>query len=256
MSFENKTIVITGGAQGIGESCTRIFHRDHGQVVILDVDEAAGEELSRKLGDRALFIKCNVARESEVKNAMQQAVATFGSLDVLVNNAGILRYSTVTETTEEEWDLVMDVNLKGSFLCAKHAIPYMMEKGSGAVINMSSAQAFLVQEQVAAYCTTKTALIGLTRSIAVDYAPQVRSVAICPGTVDTPLNRKAFAMSPDPEAVLQECKDMHVLKRIAGADEIGELVAFVAGEKAPFITGQVIRIDGGLGIKAEGSKKN
>ncbi|MEX0772599.1 MAG: glucose 1-dehydrogenase [Balneolales bacterium] len=256
MSFKNKTIIITGGAQGIGGSCTTIFHREKGNVVILDVDETAGKALSERLGDRAIFIKCNVSQESEVKSAMEQAIARFGSLDVLVNNAGILRYASVTDTTEEEWDLMMDINLKGFFLCAKHALPHMMEKGDGVVINMSSAQAHTVQENVAAYCTTKTAVLGLTRSIAVDYAPQVRCVAICPGTVDTPMNRKAFQLSPDPEAVLQETKDMHVLKRIADPDEIGELVAFVASNKSPFITGQDIRIDGGLGIKTEGSKKN
>ncbi|MEX0686809.1 MAG: glucose 1-dehydrogenase [Balneolales bacterium] len=256
MSFKNKTIVITGGAQGIGESCARIFHREKGNVVILDIDQSSGNRLSEQLGERALFISCDVSNEAEVQDAMRQAVNEFGSLDILVNNAGILKYATVTELSVEDWDLVMSVNLKGSFLCAKHAIPYMMEQGDGVVINMSSVQAFLVQEKVSAYCTSKTALLGLTRSIAVDYAPQVRCVAICPGTVDTPLNRQAFQMSPDPEAVLQECKDMHLLKRIAGTDEIAELVAFVASGKAPFITGQAIRIDGGLGIKAEGSKKD
>jgi len=255
MTFENKTVVITGGAQGIGESCTKIFHREKANVTILDVDEAAGKKLCEQLGDRALFIKCDVSNENEVVNAMQQTLEKFGGLDVLVNNAGILRYAAVTELSEEDWDAVMNINVKGAFLCAKHAIPHIMKKGAGTVINMSSAQAFIVQENVSAYCTSKTALLGLTRSIAVDYAPQIRCVAICPGTVDTPMNRKAFQLSPDPEAVLQECKDMHLLKRIAGTDEIGELVVFVASEKSPFITGQAIRIDGGLGVKVEGSKK-
>lgn len=255
MSFKGKTIVITGGAKGIGAGCAEIFYRQQGHVVILDVDEAAGEECCQDLGERALFVHCDVSDEKQVKEAMKQAVDEFGGLDVLVNNAGIIRYSTVTETSEEQWDTVLNINLKGAFFCAKHAIPYMMEEGKGVVINMSSVQAFVTQEKVAPYVTSKSALIGLTRSIAVDYAPKVRSVAICPGGVDTPMNRDAFQQSPDPEQVRQETIDLHLTGRMAQPGDIGELVAFVASEKGSFINGQPIRIDGGMGIKVAGSKK-
>lgn len=256
MSFTNKTIVVTGGAKGIGAGCVRIFHRENGNIVVLDPDEETGKALCRELGDRTLYIKCDISKESEVKSAMEQTVTEFGSLDVLVNNAGIMKYSAVTETSQEEWDQVLGVNVKGAFLCSKHAIPYMQEKGAGVVINMSSVQAYITQEKVAAYVTSKSALIGLTRSIAVDYAPEVRSVAICPGGVDTPLNRDAFQMSSDPEQVRQETIDIHLLKRMAQPEEIGELVAFVASDKGSFITGQPIRIDGGIGAKVAGSKKD
>lgn len=256
MSFENKTIVVTGGAKGIGAGCVNIFHRQKGNVALLDVDEMAGEKFCQQLGDRTLFIKCDVSKESEVKSAMEQTVTELGGLDILVNNAGVLQYSKVTETSEQEWDSVLDINVKGAFLCAKHAIPYMLEKGAGVVINMSSVQVYVTQENVAAYVTSKSALIGLTRSIAVDYAPRIRSVAICPGAVDTPLNRKAFQMSPDPDQVRQETIDLHLVKRMAEPEEIGELVAFVASDKGSFITGQPIRIDGGIGAKVEGSKKD
>lgn len=256
MSFNDQTIVITGGGKGIGAGCARIFHRDGGNVVILDTDKAAGEALCKQLGDRALFIQCDVSQETQVKDAMEQAVATFTGLRVLVNNAGIMQYARVTETSQEDWDRVIGVNVTGAFLCAKHAIPYMLEHGTGVVINMSSVQAYITQEKVAAYVTSKSALIGLTRSIAVDYAPQVRSVAICPGGVDTPLNRAAFQLSPDPEQVRQETIDIHLVKRMAQPEEIGELVAFVASEKGSFITGQSIRIDGGIGAKVAGSKKD
>ncbi|MDZ7693464.1 MAG: SDR family oxidoreductase [Balneolaceae bacterium] len=132
----------------------------------------------------------------------------------------------------------------------------MQENGSGVVVNMSSVQAFVTQEKVAAYATSKAALIGLTRSIAVDYAPNIRSVAVCPGGVDTPLNREAFRQSPDPEAVRQETIDIHLVKRMASQEEIGELVAFLASEKGSFITGQPVRIDGGIGLKVAGSKQD
>ena len=255
MFFKDKTVVVTGGAKGIGAACCRAFYRENARVVILDTDPA-GQILADELGDRALFIQCDVSKEAAVQAACTQAVATFGGIDVLVNNAGIQRYSTVTETSEEEWDLVMNVNLKSAFLCAKHAIPHMQARGQGVVINVSSVQAFISQKTVAPYVTSKTALLGLTRSIAVDYGPQIRCVAICPGTIDTPMLRDAIQLSPDPEAVYQECIDMHLVKKIGTPEEVAELILFVSGENGGFFTGQAIRIDGGLGITIAGSKKD
>ena len=254
MNFTGKTAVITGGAKGIGGACSRIFHREGANVVILDTDPL-GQTLAEELGSRSLFIRCDVSKEVQVKAAMEKAVTAFGGIDILVNNAGIQRYSTVTETSEEEWDLVMNVNLKSAFLCAKHAIPFMLERGSGVVINVSSVQAFISQQTVAPYTTSKTAMLGLTRSIAVDYAPHIRCMAVCPGTIDTPMLRDAFQLSPDPEAVYQECVDMHLVKRIGTPGEVGELCVYLASDKAAFFTGQAIRIDGGLGITIAGSKK-
>ncbi len=253
MSFKDKTIVVTGGAKGIGAGCVEVFHREKAQIVILDLDEKAGEDLRHKLGERAKFIQCDVSKEQEVKLAIEQTVDEFGRLDVLVNNAGILQYSSVTETSAENWDSIMDVNVKGAFLCAKYAIPVMLKNDSGVVINMSSVQAYVTQEKVAAYVTSKSALIGLTQSIAVDYAPEIRSVAICPGGIDTPLNREAFQQSADPEKARQETIDIHLVGRMGTTEEIGEFVAFVAGEKGSFITGQALRIDGGVGLKVAGS---
>ncbi len=252
--LNNKTALITGGAKGIGGACSRVFYRENARVAILDLDPL-GQHLADELGERALFIQCNVSKEAQVKTAIEKVVEHFGDIDILVNNAGIQRYSTVTETSEEEWDLVMDVNLKSAFLCAKHALPLMQKRGSGTIINVSSVQAFISQQNVAPYTTSKTALLGLTRSIAVDYAPQIRCVAVCPGTIDTPMLRDAIQLSPDPEAVFQECVDMHLVKRIGSPEEVGELCAFLASDKAPFITGQAIRIDGGLGISIGGSKR-
>lgn len=253
MSFQGKTIVVTGGAKGIGAGCAGVFHREGGNVVILDVDEKAGNELSRKFGDGAIFIECDISKEHEVEMAINRTVDEFGRLDVLVNNAGILRYANVTETSLEDWDSIMNINVKGAFLCAKHAIPEMLKNSSGVVVNMSSVQAYVTQEKVAAYVTSKSALIGLTQSIAVDYAPEIRSVAICPGGIDTPLNREAFRQSSDPEKARQETIDIHLVGRMGTIEEIGEFVAFVAGEKGSFITGQSLRIDGGIGLKVAGS---
>lgn len=253
--MKQKHIVITGGAKGIGASCVRLFADKSHNVTIFDIDNENGSKLAEDIGDSCRYIHCDVSVTDEVKKAVQKSIDRFGEISVLINNVGINPYGTVTETTDELWDRVMTINLKSHFLCARECIPSMFRNGKGVVINVSSVQAFLSQNQVAAYTTSKTALLGLTRSIAVDYSPTIRSVAICPGTVDTPMLRKAIQESPDPEAVLKECEDMHLANRIADPDEIAELILFAASDKAGFITGQAIRVDGGLGIRVAGSKR-
>ena len=252
MNYQNKTVVVTGAAKGIGASCARLFYEANANVALIDI---ANDELA-VTGDRSLYIKCNVSSEMQVKEAFEKIHHHFGSVDILVNNAGIQRYGTVTETSADEWDLVMNVNLKSLFLCSKYAIPFMLQKQKGVIINMASVQAFVSQPKVAAYTTAKTAILGLTRSIAVDYSPYIRCVAVCPGTIDTPMLRDSFALSPDPNEVMQECIDMHLVKRIGTPDEVAELVMYLSDDKASFITGQAIRIDGGLGITIQGSKKD
>jgi NAD(P)-dependent dehydrogenase (short-subunit alcohol dehydrogenase family) len=249
-----KTAMVTGGAKGIGWASCRALYRDGFKVALIDLDPV-GEERVKALGEDAIYLNCDVSKEAAVKKSVEKIFADWGRIDVLVNNAGIQRYSTVTETSEEEWDLVMNVNLKSAFLCSKHVIPFMQQNHSGVIINVSSVQAFLTQRNVAPYSTSKTAMLGLTRSIAVDYGPDIRCMAVCPGTIDTPMLRDSFALSPDPEEVYQECIDMHVVKRIGAAEEVGDLVAFLASDRATFFTGQAIRIDGGLGITIQGSKR-
>ena len=255
MSFENMKVVVTGGAKGIGGACVKAFTEEGAKVCILDIDQA-GQEFADTLGGDTFFIHCDVSKEDEVKTAFRKIEKKLGAVEVLVNNAGIQRYSTVTETTEEEWDLIMNVNLKSAFLCSKYAIPMMLKKKKGCVINVASVQSFISQKNVAPYTTSKTALLGLTRSIAVDYAPNIRSVAVCPGTVDTPMFRSSIQESPNPDEVLEECNEMHLVKRICSSEEVGELITYLASDKAGFITGQAIRIDGGLGITIGGSKRD
>ena len=252
MDFKNKTIVITGASKGIGAACAQLFFREGANLVLLDT--VPGETGIKDA--RWLFIQCDVSVEKEVIDALTYGHKTFGSIDILVNNAGIQRYGTVTETTSSEWDEVFNVNLKSQFLCAKYAIPYMLKINAGVIVNMASVQAFLSQKNVSAYSTAKTAVLGLTRCIAIDYAPQIRCVAVCPGTIDTPMLRDAINLSPDPGEVMQECIDMHLAGRIGTPREVAELVLFLSSEKASFITGEAIRVDGGLGIAIAGSKRN
>jgi len=251
MEFQNKTVVVTGGGKGIGAACAKVFFDAGANVVVLDKD---GDESG--ISDvRWLVLQCDVAIEAQVIEAAEKVWQRFNSVHYLVNNAGIQRYGTVVDTTADEWDKVMNVNLKSYFLCSKYFIPLMQKSGSGVVINVASVQAFVSQKNVAAYTTAKTAILGLTRSIAIDFAPNIRCVAVCPGTIDTPMVRTSFSLSPDPEAVLQECIDMHPIGRIGTPEDVAEVVKFMCDDKAGFITGQYIRVDGGLGITINGSKK-
>jgi NAD(P)-dependent dehydrogenase (short-subunit alcohol dehydrogenase family) len=250
--FSNKHIIVTGGAKGIGEACGDLMYQEGGKVSVFDIDT----DVRNKYGSSLAFYKTDVSKETQVAAAIDQAIKRFGDVDVLINNAGIVKYATVTEATEEEWDLTMNVNLKSSFLCAKHCIPSMLKKGKGVIVNVASVQAFVSQQKVAAYTTSKTALLGLTRSIAVDYSPHIRCVAVCPGTVDTPMLHEAIKASPNPSEVYQECVDMHPLKKLASARDVAEFISFLASDKASFITGQAYRIDGGLGISVAGSKRD
>ena len=250
MNYHHKTFVITGAAKGIGSSCEKVFLDAGANVALLDIDF-----IIPLTDEKSLSIVCDVSDEEQVKTAMEKIQSHFGSIDYLVNNAGIQRYGSVTETTSSEWDLVMNTNLKSFFLCSKYAIPHMLKNNKGVVINISSVQAFVSQQNVSAYTTAKTAILGLTRSIAVDYAPNIRCVAVCPGTIDTPMLRDAIALSPDPASVLDECIDMHLTKRIGTPEEVAELVKYLCDDKSSFITGQAFRIDGGLGITIAGSKK-
>jgi len=248
-ALDGKIALITGAGRGIGRAIALRLAREGCDVALCDLNPAedTADEV-RALGRRALFVQGDVTDEAQVTRVVEQTIAGLGQIDILVNNAGIQRYSTVTETTVEEWDLVMNVNLKSAFLCAKHAIPSMQKRGKGVVINIASVQALLSQPKVAPYTTAKTAMLGLTRSIAVDYAPIIRCVAVCPGAIDTPMLQTAVNSSPDPEAVWRACEQIHLLNRVGTANEIAEVVAHLASDAAGFITGQAIRVDGGIGV--------
>ena len=249
MLFDGKIVVVTGTAQGIGAATAELFLEKGARVACLDVAPARDKDTENRL-----CVQCDVSRADQVERAFRQALDRFGRIDVLVNNAAVQTYGSVEETTEEEWDRVQSVNVKGAFLCAKQALPGMTAQRGGVIVNVSSVQALMSEEHVAAYATSKAAMLGLTRSIAVDYAPyNVRSSAVCPGSVDTPLLQWAADQSGDPEAMMEEIRGMHLLNRIANPGEIAHLIAYLASDEASFITGQAFRIDGGLGVKVGGA---
>lgn len=250
MRFDGKTILVTGGALGIGRAACEIFAERGGAVSILDYDEKAGRELCTTLergGASAMFHHVNVANFSDVRTAVEATEAAFGTIDSLVVSAGIQRYGTAVSTDDSQWGEVLDVNLKGAWNAARAAIPFMQKGGGGTIVNVSSVQALASQQNVLAYTVSKHGLIGLTRSMAMDFAKDnIRANAVCPGTVDTPMLQWAASLDPDPQSVYDACNAMHPLGRIAKPREIGEVVAFLAHESSSFVTGAVWTVDGGL----------
>jgi NAD(P)-dependent dehydrogenase (short-subunit alcohol dehydrogenase family) len=189
----------------------------------------------------------DVANADAVDAAVSGTRLEFGRIDSLVVSAGIQRYGTAVSTTSEQWDEVIGVNLKGAWNAAKSVIPHLRESGGGTIVNVSSVQALASQQNVLAYTVSKHGLLGLTRSMAMDFAKQnIRVNAVCPGTVDTPMLKWAASLDPDPQSVYDACNAMHPLGRIAQPREIGEVVAFLAHESSSFVTGAVWTVDGGL----------
>lgn len=258
LEFKNKVAVVTGGAMGIGKAVAKLFARRGATVAILDRDKEKAEETVKGIritGKQAYFIYTDVSNSGEVKNAIEEINKRFGRMDILSNNAGIQRYGSVETTSEDEWDEVINVNLKSVYLTCRYAIPYL-KKTRGKVVNMTSVQAFATQKNVAAYTTSKHALIGLSRSMALDFAEYgIRINCVAPGSVNTPMLEWAVSLDPNPDEVMDNIKNMHPLGRIASADEVAEVVAFLASDKSSFVTGAVYSVDGGLLLPIGGAPK-
>ena len=253
MDFEGKSIIVTGGSLGMGRACAERFSRGGGSVLIVSNDRASVDRAVSEIGGRIAGFVADVRDGEAMRAAVAEAVQRHGGVDILACCAGIQRYGTVVDTPEDVWDEVMAINLKGIYLAARHAIPEMRKRGGGAIVAISSVQAYASQAGVAAYTASKGAINALVRAMALDHAADNITVnAVCPASIDTPMLRWAADlykgdMSQD-EMIAQWGKG-HPLGRVGRAEEVAELVAFLAGDKARFITGADMKIDGGTMAK-------
>ena len=251
--FSGKVVIITGGGLGIGRGAAKNLAEKGASVAICSDREDQIKTAEAGLQEEGLEvrgIKADVTSSTDMKRLVNFAAETYGGVDVLVNAAGVQRYGTVVDTEEEVWDEVLDVNLKGIYLASKYAILQMRERGGGAIVNLSSVQAFASQKGVAAYTTSKGGINALTRAMALDHAEEnIRVNAVCPASVDTPMLRWAanlFRGDKSVEETVAEWGKMHPLGRVATVEEVAEVIAFLASEKASFVTGGEYKVDGGM----------
>jgi len=249
------TAIVTGGTRGIGRATVERLLHDGARVCFCGRDAEAGRVLEAELeapGD-ALFVKCDVAREAQVRNLVATCAARLGPPAFLVNNAGVnATYDAIT-MDEEEWDAFFAVDLKAAWLCAKHVLPHMLAAGSGAIVNVSSIHAVVTREAFFPYAAAKSGLVGLTRSLALDYGPRgVRVNCVCPGFTRTRLVEESMRLADDRDAAERAMVAAVALGRIAEPHEVASVIAFLASPGASYVTGATLLIDGGLTARRAG----
>ena len=248
MASDRPVVVVTGGARGIGLGIAQLFAENGYAVVIADRDSARGKIAAKELPVEAAvrFVCADIAQEAAVQALMAETAEAFGRLDVLCNNAGIETYRAADAVSSEEWDATQSTNVRGAFLCIKYAYPHLA-RARGSVVNIASVQSFANEPQAAAYAASKAALLGMTRAMAIDFAPaHVRVNAICPGAVDTPMMDGFLRQQPDPEAARSRLCAAIPLGRLAVPRDVAEVALFLSSSKASYITGASFLVDGGL----------
>jgi len=253
MRLQNKTALITGAGSGIGRAIAELFAREGAAVVLADIDEAGGRatvELVAKAGGRAEFARCDVSKDAECKAAVDVAVAKFGGLNVVVNNAAAFIYGTVEETTYEQWHKVWDVNVVGQAQIIKNALPEFRKAGGGAVVNIASQSSFIAQANYVPYNSSKAGILQLTRCLAMDLAvDKVRVNAVSPGTIKTPaVDHCIRTLGMTLDEGYERFGNDAVLKRLGEPIEIANAVLFLASDEASYITGANLVVDGGATI--------
>lgn len=249
MRLADKVAIITGAGAGIGRSTALLFAREGAKVVVADRDPHLGAEtvsLIKAGGGEAIFVQVDVSRAADAERMARTAVETYGKLDILVNNAGIYMQANAVETSEEDWDRILDVNLKGVFLCSKYCIPEMIKGGGGSIVNVGSEAGIVGIKNQVAYNVSKSGVIALTRSMAIDFAPyHVRVNCVCPGTTETPLVKAAVERAPDPAAARRALEQVRPANRLGRPEEIAAGILYLASDESPYATGSILSVDGG-----------
>ena len=246
-SFAGKVVLVTGAASGIGRATALAFAREGAGVMLADVSEQRNQETARMiedLGGRALAVRCDVTRAEDVKAALDKAVETFGRLDFAFNNAGVEQpLMPAADLTEEEWDRIVDIDLRGVFLCMKHEIPLMLKQGGGAIVNTSSGAGIKGFAGQAAYCAAKFGIVGLSKAAALDYAKSnIRVNVVCPGIIETPMMDRFSGGTPEgrERVIAQE-----PVGRMGRPEEIAAAVLWLCSDATAFVVGHALVVDGG-----------
>jgi 2-keto-3-deoxy-L-fuconate dehydrogenase len=252
MRLRQKTAIVTGAGAGIGRASSVLFAREGARLVCADLDPATGEEtvrLLREAGGDGIFFRADAADPDSVRALVEQAASRFGKLDIFYANAGIVPGGTVVECADEEWERAMVVNARSVYLACKHSIPVMKANGGGSIICTSSVAGLVGVKNRAAYSASKMAVIGLVKSVAIDYVQdRIRINAICPGTVDTPSLQGRLRSTGDYEAALEQFISRQPMGRLGTADEIAHLALYLASDESAYMTGTYTVIDGGLSL--------
>jgi NAD(P)-dependent dehydrogenase (short-subunit alcohol dehydrogenase family) len=249
MRLQGKVAIISGAGSGIGQATARLFAREGAQLVLNDVDEPALQKVVDEIGNASSRgVGGDASKEATARRLAREAATAFGRIDVLVNNAGIHFIKDITEMTEEEWDRLMNINLKSMFLCCKHVIPHMLRQKKGAIVNLASISSFIGQEMdgasTFAYNITKAGALQLTKSLATRYAAEgIRVNCVCPAGVETNILKR-----PNPKEVAEMWRMIapaHPIGRNAQPEEIAQAILFLASDEASFVTGCPLLVDGG-----------
>ena len=247
--LQAKVALVTGSASGIGRAIALLFAREGAAVTVADLDKVGGKEVVQRIrdeGGRAMFVQCDVTRQVDCASAAELTAETFGRLDILVNNVGIIRRTTVLDTTEEEWDRVMAVNVKSVYLMSRQTIPLIAKAGGGVIVNTASGWGLVGGRNAVSYCASKAAVVNMTRAMALDHGAQnIRVNCICPGDTDTPmLLDEARQMGQPDERFLEEAAD-RPLRRIGRPEDIAQAALYLASDASAFVTGTALVVDGG-----------
>ncbi|MFO7952781.1 MAG: SDR family NAD(P)-dependent oxidoreductase [Bacillota bacterium] len=246
LQMENQVVVITGAASGIGLGCARFLAKTGARVALFDVDHEKGNKAAEEIGDNTCFAYCDVTSDSSCQEAVKHVETVHGRIDALVNCAGVIRRKTVVELTENEWDLVLNVGLKGVYLVSKYVIPVMAKNNGGSIVNIGSGWGIKGGPKAAAYCAAKGGVVNLTRAMAIDHGPQnIRVNCVCPGDVDTPLLRdEGQQIGKDLDQWLKESTD-RPLNRLGEPEDIAKAVYFLISGLSTWVSGATLVVDGG-----------
>ncbi len=242
----DRIVLVTGAASGIGEAIAKTLAKANAFVYVCDLDDENGERVASEIGDKAAFLKINVAEKHECEKIAVKILADSGRLDVLVNNAGIGHVGTILETDEADLERLFAVNVRGMFSLTKAFLPSMIGQNYGVVINLASIGGILAIRDRLAYCTTKFAVVGFTKCIALDHAHDgIRANAVCPGRVETQFVKQRLAEYADPEKAYAEMSATQAIGRMGMPNEVAAAVCYLASDEAAFVTGTAFEIDGG-----------